>query len=155
MKRWREHGSYDPDVVSAQAATEYDDTDPSNDRTVQSYADEADINIMIKRFGIAHVAKPQPVGYYDFTDAPANYQEALNAVIEADRRFAQVPASIRARVDNNPAKFAEWLAHEANRDEAIKLGLINRPPKDPGPMKVEVIGGNAPTPPNVPPKPNA
>lgn len=143
--KFREHYSYDPDIVSAQATTEYDTSDPDNDRTVQSYKDEADINVMIKRFGIAAVAKPQDMGYYDFTAAPADYQEALNSVIDAERRFAEVPAEIRARVDNNPKKFAEWINHEANREEAIKLKLLKRPPKAPEPQKVEII--NPPKPP--------
>lgn len=145
MRKFIEHGNYDPDLNSAQSATQYDETDLEKDRTIQSYKDEADINVMIKRFGIAAVAKPQPAGYYDFQEAPADYQSALNAVLEAERRFAEVPAAIRARVDNNPAKFAAWLAHDANQEEARKLGLIKPAPPKSGPMKVEVV--NPPTPP--------
>lgn len=138
MKHFKEHFSYDKEDNSRINST-FIPNRPEEDLTVQSYADEADINVMIKRFGIASVAKPQAPGYYDFTTAPTDYMEAHMAIIEADRRFAQVPARIRAQHENNPAKFAAWLADEKNADQARELGLMKPKPVPPAPMNVRVI----------------
>jgi len=138
MKRaFKEQFSYDPDTNSDNNSHVF--TKDDEDRTVQSYKEDADINVMIRRFGIAALAKPQEAGYYDFTNAPRDYMEALNAINEADRRFAQVPAEIRARHENNPAKFAKWLLDEANAEEARKLGLLKPKPDAPKPIEVRVI----------------
>jgi hypothetical protein len=39
-----------------------------------------------------------------------------------------LPAKLRARFDNNPEKFVEYVGKGENREEAIELGLIPRPP---------------------------
>jgi len=138
MKRaFKEQFSYDPDANSDDNS--HTVTKEDEDRTVQSYKEDADINVMIRRFGISAVAKPQEAGFYDFTNAPADYMEALNAINEADRRFATVPAEIRARHENNPAKFAAWLHDENNADEARKLGLLKPLPEIRKPIEVRVI----------------
>jgi phage internal scaffolding protein len=38
-----------------------------------------------------------------------------------------LPAQIRSRFDNDPAKLIDFLENEQNHDEAIKLGLVNPP----------------------------
>jgi len=138
MKRaFKEQFSYDPDANSDENSHVV--TKADEDMTVQSYKEDTDINVMIRRFGISAVAKAQDPGYYDFTNAPADYMEALNAINEADRRFATVPAEIRARHENNPAKFAAWLGDKANEDEARKLGLLKPKAEPAKPIEVRVI----------------
>lgn len=97
----------------------------------QHQKEEADINVIVKRFGLTGelpqgVRMPQ---YGDFT-AVTDYQTALNAVQAANNAFAQMPAHVRSRFDNDPEKFVAFCLDEKNRDEAEKLGLV-------GPSKKE------------------
>lgn len=91
----------------------------------QSFADECDINTIVRRFGLNGQL---PVGvrmptYADFLDVPT-YQEAMNAIIEANASFSSMPAEVRARFMNDPARFVQFCSLEENRAEAIKLGLV-------------------------------
>ena len=37
-----------------------------------------------------------------------------------------LPSRVRRRFDNDPAELMEFLADEANREEAVMLGLIEK-----------------------------
>jgi len=39
----------------------------------------------------------------------------------------RLPADLRARFDNDPAQLIQFLENSDNKDEAIKLGLVNKP----------------------------
>lgn len=112
--------SYDVDAASLQA---HSDT-VGESLTKQSFADECDINRILERFAITgHV--PENVrapSYGDFVDIPS-YQDALNAVIEAERSFMQMPANVRARFGNDAHAFVEFCSDPANLDEMRRLGL--------------------------------
>jgi phage internal scaffolding protein len=64
----------------------------------------------------------------DFVDVP-DFQTALNLVISAQDEFMKVPADVRARFNNDPGELMAFLEDDKNRDEAIKLGLVNAPPE--------------------------
>lgn len=101
---------------------------PEVSLTDQSMKEDADINVILKRFGITGEL-PQnyrPPIEADFVDV-FDYQSARNALIEADRRFMEMPAELRARFDNDPQKVVDFLLEPKNLDEAIRLGLA--PPK--------------------------
>lgn len=96
--------------------------DPS--LTVQSGKDEADINVILKRFGVTGML-PQnvrPPTFADFDDV-FDFQSAMNAIIEAEKSFMTMPADVRMRFGNNPAEFVKFCSDEANLDEMRKLGL--------------------------------
>lgn len=116
--------NYDVDAVSAESALMCLD----ESLAVQSEAEEADINTIVKRFGLG-VPLPQGVvmpQYGDFTGV-TDYQSALNLINQANDNFMQFPADVRARFENNPAYMLDFLGDESNRDEAAKLGLIVSP----------------------------
>lgn len=115
----------------------FDPDDPDEDRTIQSAVEDADINVMIKRFGLAKVAQPQPAGYYDLSEL-TDFQTSLNLIDEMRGRFMEIPAGIRAQFDNDPGQFAGWLRDENNHEEARKMGLLTPKAVEPPPMKVEV-----------------
>lgn len=113
--------NYDRDAASDESGLSCGE--PS--RAVQSAAEEADINTIVKRFGLTgklpnNVRMPQ---YGDFTGI-GSYQEALNAVIAADQAFMTMPAHVRERFHNDPAAFVEFCGKEENRAEAEKMGLV-------------------------------
>lgn len=98
--------------------------------TQQSFKDECDINIIMERFGRG-VTPPENFKtpqYGDFTGI-TDYQSALNAVMEADDEFMSLPANIREQFRNDPQQLLEFVADENNREKAIELGLIKKPPE--------------------------
>lgn len=113
--------------------------DPS--RTQQNFAEESDINTIVKRFNLtgelpSNFRAPQ---YGDF-DGIADYQSALNQVMAANDAFMSMPAGLRARFHNNPQNLIEFLSREENRDEAVRLGLLQPPVKVPAtPPQGEVV----------------
>lgn len=91
----------------------------------QHAKEESDINTIVRRFGLtgelpSGVRMPQ---YGDFVGI-GDYHSALNAVKAADSSFMELPADLRTRFDNDPAKFVEFCSDESNRAEAEKLGLV-------------------------------
>lgn len=108
----------------------------------QSFKDDADINVMLERF---KVTGQMPQGlvlptYGDFTGV-SDYRSAVDAINKASNAFMDLPANLRGRFDNDPQKFLEFVSDDKNRDEAIRLGLVPKPPevKDPEPMLVKVV----------------
>lgn len=108
----------------------------------QQFKDECDINVLIKKFGIDNlpITKRMPI-IGDFADV-MDYQTALNMVLEADEAFMQLPGKVRERFDDSPQKLMEFLENRDNRDEAVKLGLIDPPTPPappPEPMAVRIV----------------
>jgi len=94
-------------------------------RTQQHFKDETDINNILRMFNITGQLPKKAVTpqYGDFTGI-YDYHGALNAVIAAEDEFMTLPATLRARFDNDPQELIEFLNNEENKDEAIKLGLV-------------------------------
>lgn len=116
--------NYDQDDASAEAGLLCED----ESLTVQAEVEESDINTIVRRFGITgelptNVRVPLSG---DFA-AAGDYHSSLNALLEADKSFMAMPAEIRARFDHDPAKLIAFVEDPANRDEAIKLGIVNAP----------------------------
>lgn len=105
--------------------------DPS--KTVQSDARQADINEIVKQFGVTGqlpYGNAQPV-FDDFTSFPTDYHTALNYINEADGAFMELPASVRTEFDNDPGKLLSFVADGSNRARAVELGLVPPPlPED-------------------------
>ena len=106
-------------------------------RTVQSSKEEADINTIVRNFGVTGKL-PQNVRmptFEDFSEV-GDFREALQAIESAEESFAQMPSNVRARFENNPALFVDFCSDERNRDEARSLGLL----VDPVPAQVVAPG---------------
>nr|QJB20833.1 MAG: internal scaffolding protein [Microvirus sp.] len=104
--------------------------DPS--LTQQSFKDDADINVMLEKFKVTGVL-PQGVimpTYGDFSGVN-DYRTAREAMLKAEHAFMDMPANVRARFDNDPQAFLEFCADDKNREEAIRLGLVPKPPVEP------------------------
>lgn len=117
--------NYDADVVSR--ATMLGNFEPT--RAQQQFKDEVDINTIARNFGMTG-RLPECVRmptFGDFADV-VDYQTALNAARRASQSFMEMPAEVRLRFNNNPQEFLEFCSNGANRDEAVKLGLISSPP---------------------------
>lgn len=119
--------NYDIDAVSRETGVTCPDGD---DYTQQQFKEETDINEIVRRFGLTGQMPDDvrvPVSG-DFTGV-FDFQTAMNAVVEAERSFMQLPAEIRARFANDPQRLMEFVADEKNRDEADKMGLLAKKPE--------------------------
>lgn len=130
LKKFR---GYDTDAESRSCGAVFD---PENDRTIQSEKENSDINVIVRRFGVTGVV-PQslrPVMYGQF-EGVFDFQSAMNAVREAQERFAELPAEVRKRFANNPQEFVVFCSNPENLPEMRKMGLAvpEAPPPEPVP----------------------
>lgn len=107
---------------------------------IQSAKDEADINTIVRRFGLTgelpgDLNMPQSG---DFTNIP-DFHTAMNLIRETQEEFLRVPAEIRARFNNDPQRLMQFVEDDANYDEARKLGFLKDPEVPVAPMRVQVV----------------
>lgn len=98
-------------------------------RTVQSDAQEADINVIVARFGLTglmpqNVRPPIEADFVDIYD----FHSAMQAMRAATESFDSMPAKVRERFNNDPGLFVDFCLQEkdgklANLEEMRKLGL--------------------------------
>lgn len=110
----------------------------------QQFREECDINTIMERFGrtgelIAPVRMPK---YGDF-EGINDYHSAMNAIVDAQQTFDSLPAKLRARFSNDPAEFVEFCMNDENRDEAIRLGLVEAVIQAPAPVSEPSKDGSA------------
>jgi len=96
-------------------------------RTQQHFKDETNINNILRQFNVTGQlpTKALTPQYGDFTGV-GDYHSALNAVIAAENDFMTLPATLRARFDNDPQELIEFLNNPENKEEALKLGLLQK-----------------------------
>lgn len=100
----------------------------------QQFREDCDLNILAIRFGLA--GKPLPVEaldpsfYGDMSDVP-DLRTALDLVNDAKNKFMELPSKIRNRFDNSPGKLWAFVNDPENADEAVRIGLLVRPPVQP------------------------
>jgi len=113
--------NYDTDAASNESGLHCEDASLAQ----QHFKDECDINNILRQFNITGMLPEQAVSprYGDFTGIN-DYHSALNQVIAAEDEFMSLPATLRARFENDPAQLIDFLDNPENKNEAIKLGLV-------------------------------
>lgn len=95
-------------------------------RTHQSFKDECDINVLMRRYMSTGVLpdniNQQEARFLECSET--DFQSAMQLVAGASSLFNQLPSTIRNRFDNEPALLLSFLSDEVNRSEAEELGLI-------------------------------
>lgn len=93
--------------------------------TDQSQAPQCDVNNIIAKFQktgeISHLAQHQ--GMYADVSEFQDLHTALSQVRAAEYAFQSLPGQLRARFENDPVKFVEFLQDPKNDVEAVQLGL--------------------------------
>lgn len=94
--------------------------------TRQEFRDECDINTIVARAGAGLVSLSVPAAplFTDVSDIPCDYQECLDRLYAADEMFSSLPSRVRERFNNSARDLFDFLGDAANREEAVKLGLI-------------------------------
>lgn len=105
--------------------------------TRQEFRDECDINIIMRKYQNTGAlpqawSSPPSALYGDFSEAP-DFYEAQQVVVRAQEQFDALPARVRERFANDPARFLDFVHNKENLDEARKLGLLKAevPPVSP------------------------
>lgn len=134
--------NYDTNQASDESALECLD----ESLTVQSEAEDADINTIVRRFGLTgelpgDLRMPVSGDFSGITD----FHGAMNLVRAAQEEFLRVPANIRDRFNNDPQKFMSFMEDPGNLDEARKLGLLKPVPPSAGGASIPVgdVAANA------------
>lgn len=107
-------------------------------RTIQSAADETDINTIVRRMGLGQL--PPVTARIPMTGEFAevfDFQSAMNLVNDANEAFSQLPANLRYRFNNNPGEFLQYMETPGHEDELRGMGILPpipvatpEPPKD-------------------------
>lgn len=114
---------YNYDLAAASDASGLACSDPS--LTKQAFAEEADINTIVRRFRLTG-EMPEGIVAPEYSDFEGiwDYHSALNAIAQARESFDAMPAAIRARFRNDPGEFVEFCSNAGNRKELEDMGLI-------------------------------
>ena len=121
--------NYDRDAVSRETALNCE-IDPVTGEIVpsmtsQQFADDVDINTIVRRFGLTGQL-PQSLSVPlsgDFTGV-TDFHSAMNLVVAAQDEFMKLPVDVRDRFGNDPGALVAFVSDDANRDEAVKLGIV-------------------------------
>ena len=139
MSKFVVRSAFDYDSESVSLETGF--VDNTESMTQQSFKDECDINVILRRFAVTgelpeNVRVPQ---YQEF-DGVFDFQTAMNLVRTSQEAFEAMPATVRERFNNDPARFMDFVNDADNYDEALKMGIVNPRPKPvetPAPAPVE------------------
>ena len=110
------------DFVSRSASSGLLCKDPS--KAVQSEAEDADINTIVRRFGLTGTMPQGLVAptFADFDDV-LDYHSAQLAIVDANNRFMSMPADVRAKFSNDAGIFVDFASDPANIDVLREFGL--------------------------------
>lgn len=108
--------AYSPPVRSTFTTTD--------SRTEQSHKEECDINQILSKYiktgVLAHQRQYSPQ-YGEFTST--DFHEAQNIIATASSMFAELPAQVRNKFDNDPALFLDFAGDENNMQSMVDMGL--------------------------------
>lgn len=113
--------------------SEFPGVDCGPTMTKQSFKDECDINLIMKRYsksGVLNHLNKYEGRYGDFGDG-LDFQSAMGHVIKAQDMFDELPAHVRKRFANSPAEFLDFVSDPVNSEEMVKLGLATLRPVQP------------------------
>lgn len=114
---------------------------PEDTRTQQHDKEDADINTIVKRFGLTGEMPiieriPLNEDFIGITD----YHQAAIALKNAQDQFMTLPADIRSKFDNDPGTFLDFTSKEENRAEMEKMGFMKKKEQS-EPVEVRIAAG--------------
>lgn len=113
--------NYDTKKASDDAAAEYV---PEPSMTVQAMAEDADLNVIMHRYGITgKMPENQRIPTYQDFDEIVDFRSAHEAVLRARDAFMEYPAELRAKFQNDPQRFMDYCADPKNLPEMRVWGL--------------------------------
>lgn len=120
-------------------------------RTQQSQKEDADINVIVRRFGVTGmIPQVQRLPTFQDFEGVFDFQSAQNALVQANRAFMQVPAAVRARFANDARLFVDFCSDPKNLDELRSMGLAPKKETRDVPASSPSGATPAPVPPGAP-----
>lgn len=108
---------------------ELTDVDTGSESPVQQqFTEDADINVLVRRYGINDGVPPMamdPRFYGDLGEVP-DLGTALRLVRDAQEKFMALPVALRNRFQNDAAQLWNFVNDPRNADEAVALGLLSK-----------------------------
>lgn len=96
-------------------------------KTQQHFKEKVDIRNIVGQFrrtGQLPLSSASPI-YGDFSEI-GNYQQCLDRINQVNQDFMSLPSPVRKRFRNNPQELISFVMNPENRDEAVRLGLIEQ-----------------------------
>lgn len=118
---------------------QFECTQPS--MTHQCFKEHCDINYILSRnpdiTQAQHVNNAEP--FYGDYFSVEDYRESLDKVISLQDHFDSLPAKVRARFDNDPEGFLEFVSDSNNKHEMRSLGLLKDEVVNDGPESAKNV----------------
>lgn len=122
---------------SSKAASDYYSVNTGPETlTQQQFADESDVNTIVRRFGLTgnQLVTAAASGVYgDFTSIE-DYESAVSRITAMQERFMALPPEFRDRFNNDPGELVRYAASVRSEDELLELerqslpGVVVNPP---------------------------
>lgn len=131
MTHARTKFTYDKDKASA--STSLICIQPGDDgydgKTQQNFKDECDINTIVNNFLKTgempdNVKLPQYIDYEGVFD----FRTAMEAMMQAEEAFMEIPAQVRAQFNNSPQEYLEFVTNPNNKEQLKTMGLLKPEP---------------------------
>ncbi|WNK13940.1 MAG: internal scaffolding protein [Microvirus sp.] len=125
--------NYDMDAASDEDSLRCEDVSLAK----QSFAEECDINTIVRQFGLTGKLPDESVRVPQFGDFDGifDFHSAMNAIVRAEESFDRLPADVRYRFHNDPGAFVEFAVKPENLPELRKMGLAPDVVLEPVPVK--------------------
>lgn len=101
-------------------------------KTQQQFLEQSDVNWIINHYQERPVdalqdaiSGPRMPLWGDFSTVP-DIQQAHRVFSQAEAAFGALPSDLRLRFNNNPLELLAFVSDAGNREEAIKLRLIEK-----------------------------
>lgn len=124
---------------------------PSRSKAKPEFHKDANINRIMKKYKKTGFLDPlilRDMKYGDFSSGE-DFASMSMRILDAQHEFSMLPAHVRHRFGNDPGQLLDFLADEANYDEAVKLGIVKErdkpvvaPPATP-PASAPAVGSPA------------
>lgn len=135
----RSNWNYDRDAASlAGGLGDFPET-----KAQQQFKEQADINRIVKQFGVTGqvpVTTRQPITDADFV-AVTDYHSAMNLIRQSEESFLALAPEVREKFENDPGRFVEFASNPENLDAMREMGLAMPKPVVPEPVQQAETGG--------------
>lgn len=92
----------------------------------QTHEKSCNINNIVNKFqrtGTIEHQNKHEARYDDITGQ--DFETMMNIVANAQSMFEDLPSGIRAKFDNSPSQFLDYVQNPANKAEAVELGIMS------------------------------
>lgn len=103
-----------------------------NDSRTKAGASSGSVADIVRRATTGALSSSAQPRFMDLT--AVDYMAANNRIVAGRNAFNNLPSKIRARFQNDPYQLLRFLDNPNNREEAIKLGLVQR--DEPKPKRI-------------------